>query len=1353
MPESTDITKNDNSIVVQTSLMPFKGNFDTLELKDCKTIREMVDKLVPYNFKDCNLIATCNGKIIDCEYWEVVELKKGDLVSLNVIPTGGGGGGKNAWQIVAMIAIVAVAWYFAPAAIGAIGDTLGVTANVATGIYVGTVSMVMSLTQSMLASTPKQSSKLPTIADSPTSFISGARNSASAYGIVPVNLGVNRMFPPLAAKGYVETNGNDQYCRQLFTYGYGKLVITDRKFGETSISNYENLEMEDRLNADLNQGTSLYTNDVNEEQLNVKLTQANSPLVRSTQENTSECEVDITFNGLVRIPDSGKYSGQKFSDTVDFDIQWAVADSGNWSTGLNGAVIDKTQYLSGYVNQWVIYWHGKPAWFIGRRYFIMLNIETGNTAFTYVDSFDGIFTYPFWSNDWVSLGYYENGSYHDLRYNLVGKHIKDYNSFVVTVDDSNRNDAKFTIGPGEILGTKSRFSVTASTTSQLRKTFRFKFPTPGKYDVRIRRLTSEGNGTTVINSSYVTAFRSISYTQPVKMADISGSALRIKATDQLNGAVDSYNCIVTTLLTGYNPETDSWEENKASSNPADIFRYVLQSPAFAKYKSVTDDKIDLEKLKEWWIYCNDLNLSYNRIIDYETSIIDVLNDICAAGVAALSKVNNIYSVIIDNERPIVKGIVTPRNSWDYSGSLAYSELPHAFRVEFRNSELGYETDERIVYREGYNENNSELYERLQFMSCTNSDLAYWYGRRYFATSILQPETHTFKMDFEYMTFNRGDRISLVNDVILVGVGQGRIKQLIVDSVNNPTVVKGFVIDDKLTIPEVKNLGVRIRNGDGKSVHSSYYLLKKPTTSQVNEFEFATPLDIKDAPKIESLCAFVEDGKELDLIITGIKPNNNQSATITAIDYAPERFKPLEEIPPFESNITLAADLYKPKMPELNGEIQTDESVMIRNSDGSLISVMIINLINRNTPDILPIIKCRLKGDTEWFTPSAIMKDANRLMLTGLQDGFYYDVEIRYQYQSGAQLISDPLSLYDVLFVGGSTPPKKVQNFRVTITNGIGFFEWAPNDDIDISHYIIRYSASLEDVTWEGSQVAMDKITSTSVTNIIHKGVYLIKAVDLLGNESLEATTIVSTDTGAFKNVVEEMIQQPLWLGEKDRVIASKGILYLDLDEHTEGYYYFAPNSLDLGDIYECSLRANVKAVFDKRDKIRDIDRIRNVGPIRNYNVAESLEDVEWGVELEMSLSDDGETWSEWETFVASHVKFRACKFRLHIWTNNVYVTPRVNICQVIVDMPDRYESGEDIEMENAETGAVVKYANPFWNNPAVNITIQDGDVDDRLEFIVKNNEGFTFKVFNATLNTYVKRSFDFLAAGYGRVVS
>ena len=136
----------------------------------------------------------------------------------------------------------------------------------------------------------------------------------------------------------------------------------------------------------------------------------------------------------------------------------------------------------------------------------------------------------------------------------------------------------------------------------------------------------------------------------------------------------------------------------------------------------------------------------------------------------------------------------------------------------------------------------------------------------------------------------------------------------------------------------------------------------------------------------------------------------------------------------------------------------------------------------------------------------------------------------------------------------------------------------------------------------------------------------------------------------------------------------------------------------------------------------------------------------------MSLSDDGVTWSEWSTFVAAKQQFRACKFRIKLYTNSEYITPQVSIAQVTVDMPDRYETGEDIQITNANNGIAIQYENPFWNNPAVNITLQDAAIDDKIEYTVKNNQGFTIKVFNGTLNSYVTRSFDYLAAGYGKAL-
>ena len=1349
--------KNDKTIV-QYSSLPFDRTFKTLELEKCKTIREIVNKTVPFNFQDCDLIVTLGDRIADESEWDK-PLKKGEIVGLRFVPRGGSGGGKQILTMVVVAVLAVVTAGAAAAAYGAVAATSIGAASIG-GIsiagalaYVGVVAIgagLMTLAQNALMSTPEQSRSIPNQSEAAKNFVSSSSNEIRKYGVIPINLGVNRMYAYQAALPYVETSNNENYCRQMFTYGYGKVRIAERKFGETKIENFSEVQFEDKLDANLNEGVELYANDVYEESLNINLKKETGDILRTTQPDTNEAEIDVTFQGLIYMvgQEGGKYSGLRLPETVEFEVQFAPVGTENWSTGVNGLDVE-AQSITSDISLGIWYWDTHPTYFINRDYYLFLNIWTGEISIQAQDAVDYIVSIPNKGKEWVCLGYFRNQNFVDLRSRLVGTHITSLEDFKVTYNASDPKQAVINVSSGKILGSITTQKVTASTSQTLRKTFKFRFPKAGQYDIRIKRLTADSTLDNRLNTSYLTAIRSISYQNPVRFKNISGSALKVRATDQLNGTIDSYNCIVTTLLKGYNPETSAWEDDVVSSNPADIFRYVLQSPAFAK--ALPDDRIDIEKLEEWWVYCNENKLTFNRIIDYDTSIDDVINDICAAGFATPSKVNNIYSVIIDNERPIVKGLVTPRNSWDYQGSINYPELPHAFRVEFRNAEYGYETDERIVYRDGYNANNAELFERLQFPSCTNADLAYLYGRRYLASALLQYETHTFKMDFENMTFNRGDRITLVNDVVLVGVGQGRIKELLVDDVDNPTKLMGFTIDDMLDIPPVEKLGVRVRDNKGKS-EPKYHLLQN-VEGRVDTFTFAEPIDYSEAPEVGSLCAFVEDGKELDLLITQIQPEKDLSATITAVDYAPARFEPLGEIPPFESNITIPIDFYKPKAPVLMSEVKSDESVMVRNSDGSLISVMVIDLINYNESDILPLVKCRLVGTTEWFNPTSIKKEASQLVLTGLDDGSNYDIEIRYQRQTGLQLASDPLLLENIKFIGGSTPPKKVQNFRVTVTNGLALFEWTPNDDIDISHYVIRFSASLEDVTWEGSQIAMDRITSTAITNIIHKGVYLIKAYDMLGNESEEASIIVSTETGAFKNVVEELIEDPEWLGRKENLTTYNGLLYIDDDELVEGYYYFERDEIDLSEVYECSLSANVKAVIEKKERVRDIDFIREVEVgIRNYGAGD-ITSSDWGVELQMDISLDGQTWSGWQTFVASQMKLRAARFRLRIWSASVYTTPRVSICRVTIDMPDRYESAEDVIITDPAVGAVIEYENPFWNNPAVNITVQDGAVDDRLEFTVKNNKGFTFKVYNGTLGTYVARSFDYLAAGYGKVIS
>lgn len=1308
--------------ILQTKLLPFKTSFKSVEVEEGITLQEIYDKFVVGPIDGSSLFLTVNNQVVPKELWGELRTTKNMVVGLNAIPTGGGNGRKVTATLV-QVTILTAAFYTGGAAAAAGFTMTGVGYAAAT---VG-LSIAATMAYNAIYQVPLQSNLNTTsVKESKTQFISSGSNVIDKFGVIPINLGTNRMFPKQAALPYTEANGKNNYLRQLFTYGYGKVYVSNRKIGETPVENYNDLQLEDRLNGDLNAGVSLYSKDVYQENFSVVISHSVGWIERRSQSDTSQIIVDILFPKGLCVYNT---NGNKGNASVEFDLQIKKVTS-EWD--------DSPVYYVDYPEQTIA----------------MPSVHSSSTLALYLEQSNGRLGW-YWLDTapegCLLLGHIQvNGVYNnyiDDRAPLIGVSILNPDDFKPLSGTSTISPygSNLVIASGTVIRNvvDGYFTVTNATNEAFVVTRIIDLPEVGTYDVRICRHTPDFVAENIFGEAQLSNIKSVRTQNPVKENNISGTAMFVRATDQLNGRIDTYNAVVTTIMPkGYNSLTNEWLDNSMSSNPADIFRYVLQSPAFAK--ALPDDRIDLTKLAEWWVYCDTNGYTYNRIIDYETSIDDVLNDICAAGFATISKVDGVYSVIIDNERPTISGLVTPRNSSNYKGSIVYPDLPHGLRIQFRNADKGYELDERIVYDTGYDATNAELYERIEFLSCTNADLAYKYAKRYFATVKLQPETHTFDMDFENLTFNRGDRISFINDIILVGVGQGRVKSLIVDDADNPTVITGFTIDDKVTVPSgVISLGVRIRYSDG----SGYaYRLLQNTVGEQQSFNFAEPMMYTTSFGQGSLCAFVEDGKEMDLIITEIHPSNDHSATITCVDYAPERFNPIGDIPEWESDVTIRDDFFAPLPPVLGGWIETDESVMLKNSDGSYISRMVIPLINENENTVLPIVRYKPVGGTEWMNPNYLKRDPEQVVLTGFDDNRKYDLEIRYQRSTGLQQLSEPLIITNVRFVGGSNPPEDVRGFSLTVSGYTGLFEWEPNKDIDIDHYVIRYSNEFENILWRNLPVLSDNIKGNRVSLPVRAGTYLIKAVDLLGNESTNPATIISTDEGAFNNVVETLRQETAWAGVKENVKVVDGELYLE-DGEIDGYYYFDPATVDLGNVYEVMMSSTLIGWLEDQTSIRTVDSIRSLQFVRVLDMS-----VPWTDDIEMNLSEDGEEWSGWQKFTSARQQFQYAKFRLHLQTTSENYRPRIKELVVYLDMPDRQEHNKSVEITDADEGKTITYNGAFKANPAVNITIQDGAVDDRLEFVNKDRFGFTIRVFNATINGYVTRTFDWVANGYGRVL-
>ena len=63
--------------------------------------------------------------------------------------------------------------------------------------------------------------------------------------------------------------------------------------------------------------------------------------------------------------------------------------------------------------------------------------------------------------------------------------------------------------------------------------------------------------------------------------------------------------------------------------------------------------------------------------------------------------------------------------------MTFPVIPHAFRVQFRNADKGYQQDERIVYDDGYDETNATISKRS---NCKAAPVQTSRSKRHGATS-------------------------------------------------------------------------------------------------------------------------------------------------------------------------------------------------------------------------------------------------------------------------------------------------------------------------------------------------------------------------------------------------------------------------------------------------------------------------------------------------------------------------------------------------------------------------------------------------------------------------------------------
>lgn len=913
--------------------------------------------------------------------------------------------------------------------------------------------------------------------------IRGARNRIPKYEPIPKIYGKHLIHPPYAAEPFTEIIGSNQYVRMLFCVGYGPLdttAIADTlKIGEAHIDNFETGD-----------GQSIDASN----------------------------EVGVQIRDLVQ----GDSKPDLFTDSVS-------------ETSLNITLTQSGDQAGSYFT--------RSTGSIDKEFSVDIEFPAGL-----------------------------------IRRDKDGDVFRLRAEFFIQYKGPDTNDTWTDLDPDELVGPSVRspeagiLLVTRERSGGFRVGFRKAITSAGSYDVRIKRYATwnlerqdsqapsgekdwrtadsqnpfitqdyyyrredpDDSGAGTAASARWVVLRETNDANPIQFDKGVYIAMRIKATDQLNGVPDRINCVPEALLKTY--DGNSWTGYVKTRRAAWAYVDMLTGNHLADPKPLS--RIDADTMKAWADDDANEGRTFDLVVDEQKPVADWLAVIAGSSRASRGANGTQFSVVRDIERSSPVQMLTPRNSWNFNGQRTIAQVPHALRVQFINEADNWQMNERIIYRDGYSSSNATRFEQIRFEGVTDPDIVWKDAQYHFATAIKRQETFQVDTGVDNLVATRGDLVTLNFDVPLLGLYAGRITDFTVDNNVSPPEVTHITLDEDVFMESGKSYGIRIRTADTAKGDNGFLATDVVTdpSGAVNRLELGTHLT--DQPEIGDLIEFGENSDEsLPVLIKEIEYREEWEATLTCIPYgddigaSPHDVYDADSgtIPTYTSQITRRPVLNREAPPQPTvATVQSDEGVLKRGPGGELIAQIRIGFafptdsigkedgivvqaqFRRADPQIADY-----DGPDQW-EEDEIVAEAGRIFLDPVETGD--DIEFRLRSVTGGNsenpgLISDWTSIQTETVVGKSSSPPDVTGLTATLEESGIRLAWTEPSVIDVQvggSYEIRTA----DSNW-GTQNAdfVDRIAATKfLAEVTGSGTftYYVKAIDAAGNYSDNATSVSIT---------------------------------------------------------------------------------------------------------------------------------------------------------------------------------------------------------------------------------------------------
>lgn len=1247
-----------------------------------------------------------NGHRVPDALWRRLIPRMGDQVVIRARVLGGGGGGSKILRTVAMIALVVVAAYLGPV----LGTALGFAGSTAAAVGSGLIMLGGALLINALLPPPT-----PTMAEfnqkkyeaSPTYSISGGRNRMRRWEPMPVIFGRHKVIPDMGAQHYTEYVGNDQYLNQVFHFGLqaGRVDLTEFKIGDTPISNFQGVQIEV---SGPDGKLSMFPGNVDTLQGFV-VNQTDGWIARTTPVDTEFISIDLAAQ-LFRVNDDGGMATR----TIDVEIQYRKVGAQSWSDV--GTIQNWATHYWSLVSQ-TSTWYD-DIWGGGWVYSDGFQIAYGSA--NKADHYDGEPGILSAGKDCSGL----SGSAAQLCIALYMNGVWRWKPHPYALGQPWSGRA-----PNPLISTVPGIRISGAKQEPTRRTVSWDVPR-GQYEIRVRKNTGDIKNSRESNEFAVGQIRCH---QPDE-ADYTGQlrvALRIKATNQLNGAVDEFSAIAQARALVM---VDGEPEDMPTRNPAWWFLHFAYGKRDESGRRIygaglDNSQIDYDAITAWAAWCNLKKLTFDYVLDVKRSSAEALQIIARAGRASPTWQTGKLGVVWDAADLPVTAMFGPFNiragtfKVDYINDGTADEIV----LNFMNPERGWTLDEVRVAVPGATATNNPL--QLDFDGCTDVGMAGREANLLAASQVWHRRRVSWETDIEGWVAGRGDVVQMSHDLTVWGYSGrllGRDGNTITLDRHVPTAGTGTLM---LRGPEnqMKVVSVSSDIGDVDALTITADMAGFPLPGDegyedLAEMDWAWFFDPLETPGRRFKIVEVEPTED------GVK--------FSAIDddpgYYASESNPYQYSPPrdgaylggvvfgitfAETLVSVAADISRVSVSwALSSSMLVDVAISINDVAQPVVQMMDRQTsIQAQTGDVVSVTVTPRPSRSSSGTPAT-----QQYVVQGL-----------------------------------ASPLPAVTGLTNVFRDGLTVLVWNRVVDIRQPEYEIRLGE-----TWDNSRTVA--IVPTLETLAIGNGLYWV-AARFAGRGHVvygPPDSLQISGAALVRNVLLTQVEHPAWAGELgggavihdgQLTLAGAGDILDAADVLpladvlwfggvTSRGTYQAQGAVDIGYVAPVRLSFDIDAyALNFSENMLAVEDVLAMEDVLNGSSAQY-----WRALPQIRHAGDDGVFGGWLAYTPGLINARHFEVRLVIETDDSMIVPFVSGFTWVVDVPDLVQQGTEITIPAA--GARITYAKEFHMTPNVQIATFDATDGDRYELTKSNKTGFDIRLFNGDIA--VQRQINWLSQGY-----